>query len=119
MFRLKDECSSINTILDQVKYRSDWIKYQEAQRRKEEEELEKERGRCECVISFIHSEEIITLIRSTDLCARGLVAQGETIFVITNVALDGLVVSVLASGPKVRGFNPGRGRWIFKGDKNP
>jgi hypothetical protein len=27
-----------------VKYRSEWIKYQEAQRRKEEEELEKERG---------------------------------------------------------------------------
>jgi hypothetical protein len=25
--------------------------------------------------------------------------------------------SVLASGPKVRGFKPGRGRWIFKGDK--
>lgn len=43
MFRLKEECSSINTILDQVKYRSEWIKYQEAQRRKEEEELEKER----------------------------------------------------------------------------
>jgi len=45
MFRLKEECSSINIILDQVKYRSEWIKYQEAQRRKEEEELEKERGR--------------------------------------------------------------------------
>jgi hypothetical protein len=34
--------------------------------------------------------------------------------------LGGLVVSVLATGPKVRGFDPGRGRWIFfKGDKNP
>jgi splicing factor 3A subunit 1 len=54
MFRLKEECSSINTILDQVKYRSEWIKYQEAQRRKEEEELEKERGRlvCFCFCSF-------------------------------------------------------------------
>jgi hypothetical protein len=29
------------------------------------------------------------------------------------------VVSVLATGPKVRGFDPDRGRWIFKGDKNP
>jgi hypothetical protein len=29
------------------------------------------------------------------------------------------VVSVLATGPKVRGFNPGRSRWVFKGDKNP
>jgi hypothetical protein len=35
------------------------------------------------------------------------------------VALGGLVVSVLATEPKVCGFNPGRGRWIFKGDKNP
>jgi hypothetical protein len=26
---------------------------------------------------------------------------------------------VLATRPKVRGFKPGRGRWIFKGDKNP
>jgi hypothetical protein len=28
------------------------------------------------------------------------------------VALGGLVVSVLDTGPKVRGFKPGRGRWI-------
>jgi hypothetical protein len=28
------------------------------------------------------------------------------------VALGGLVVSVLATGPKVRGFKPGRGRWM-------
>jgi hypothetical protein len=34
-------------------------------------------------------------------------------------ALGGLVVSVLATGSKVRGFDPDRGRWIFKGDKNP
>jgi hypothetical protein len=27
--------------------------------------------------------------------------------------------SVLDTGPKVRGFKPGRRRWIFKGDKNP
>jgi hypothetical protein len=33
------------------------------------------------------------------------------------VDLGGLVVSVLATGPKVRGFDPNR--WIFKGDKNP
>jgi hypothetical protein len=33
--------------------------------------------------------------------------------------VGGLVVSVLATGPKVRGFDPDRGRWIFKGDKNP
>jgi hypothetical protein len=35
------------------------------------------------------------------------------------VDLGGLVVSMLATGPKVRGFDPDRGRWIFKGDKNP
>jgi hypothetical protein len=29
------------------------------------------------------------------------------------------VVSVLATGPKVRGFDPDRCRGIFKGDKNP
>jgi hypothetical protein len=29
------------------------------------------------------------------------------------------VVNVLATGPKVRGFDPDRGRWIFKGDKSP
>jgi hypothetical protein len=34
-----------------------------------------------------------------------------------DVALGGLVVSVLATGPKVRGFDPDLGRWIFKGDK--
>jgi hypothetical protein len=42
-----------------------------------------------------------------------------TVRIPTMVVLGGLVVSVLATGPKVRGFNPGRGRWIFKGDKNP
>jgi hypothetical protein len=30
------------------------------------------------------------------------------------VALGGIVVSVLATGPKVRGFKPGRGRWILR-----
>jgi hypothetical protein len=30
------------------------------------------------------------------------------------VDLGRLVVSVLATGPHVRGFDPDRGRWIFK-----
>jgi hypothetical protein len=30
-----------------------------------------------------------------------------------DVALGGLVVSVLATGPKVRGLKPGRERWIL------
>jgi hypothetical protein len=29
------------------------------------------------------------------------------------------MVSMFAIGPKVRGFKPGLGRWIIKGDKNP
>jgi hypothetical protein len=41
------------------------------------------------------------------------------LFIYLLRALYGLVVSVLATGPKVRGFDPDRGRWIFKGDKNP
>jgi hypothetical protein len=35
------------------------------------------------------------------------------------VGLGDVLVIVIAIGPKVRGFNPGRGRWIFKGDNNP
>ena len=41
--RLRDEGSNMDKILEQVKYRAEWLKYQEAQRRKEEEELERER----------------------------------------------------------------------------
>jgi hypothetical protein len=35
------------------------------------------------------------------------------------VGLDALVVIVLATGAKVRGFKPGRGLWTFEGDKYP
>jgi hypothetical protein len=35
-----------------------------------------------------------------------------------SVVVGGIVVNVLATGPKVCGFKLGRGRWIFKGDKN-
>jgi hypothetical protein len=38
---------------------------------------------------------------------------------LDSVDLGGLVVSMLTTGPKVRGFDPDRRRWIFKGDKNP
>jgi hypothetical protein len=31
-----------------------------------------------------------------------------------DAALGGVVVSVLATGPKVRGFKSGRGRWILR-----
>jgi hypothetical protein len=36
-----------------------------------------------------------------------------------SVALGGLVVNVLATGPKFRRFKPGRGKLIFKGVKIP
>jgi hypothetical protein len=35
------------------------------------------------------------------------------------VVLGGERVSLLATGPKVRGFKAGRRRLIFKGDSNP
>lgn len=41
--RLRHEAFNMDKILEQVKYRAEWLKYQEAQRRKEEEELERER----------------------------------------------------------------------------
>jgi hypothetical protein len=40
-------------------------------------------------------------------------------YCIGHVVLGGVMTTVLAIGPKVCGFNPGRGRRIFKGDKNP
>jgi hypothetical protein len=33
-----------------------------------------------------------------------------------HVELGGLMIIVIATGPKVRCFKPGQGRWIFKGD---
>jgi hypothetical protein len=39
---------------------------------------------------------------------------GEGVVKRSSVALGGVVVSVLTTGPKVRGFKPGRGRWILR-----
>ncbi|CAH1990542.1 unnamed protein product [Acanthoscelides obtectus] len=41
--KLRDEAKSARAVLDQVKYRAEWHKYQEAQKAKEEEILERER----------------------------------------------------------------------------
>jgi hypothetical protein len=43
----------------------------------------------------------------------GYVPYLETIYNM-QVALGGLLVSTLATGPKVRGFKPGRDRWILR-----
>lgn len=42
--KLRDEVKSSQTVLDQVKYRAEYQKYQEAQKAKEEEILERERS---------------------------------------------------------------------------
>jgi hypothetical protein len=42
------------------------------------------------------------------------------IYILCHVVFPGgLMVIVVAIGPKVGGFKPGRERWIFKVDKNP
>lgn len=50
MERLKTESAmgknSSNLVLEQVKYRANWQKHQEAQKRREEEKIERERGDC-------------------------------------------------------------------------
>jgi hypothetical protein len=42
--RLRDEAKSAKAVLEQVKYRAEWLRYQEAQKAKQEEILERERG---------------------------------------------------------------------------
>jgi hypothetical protein len=36
---------------------------------------------------------------------------------VQTVTLGGQVISMLAAGPKDRGFKPSQERWIFKGSK--
>ncbi|XP_052784621.1 splicing factor 3A subunit 1-like [Mya arenaria] len=43
LVKLSKDCEDQQNVLDQVKYRVDWAKFQEAQRRKEEEAIERER----------------------------------------------------------------------------
>jgi hypothetical protein len=54
---------------------------------------------------------------------RSLVKTGTVHLLNTNYlrafAFSCQLVIVLAIGRKVRGFRPGRGRWIFNSDKNP
>ena len=42
--RLRDEAKSAKSVLEQVKYRAEWLRYQEQQKAKQEEILERERG---------------------------------------------------------------------------
>lgn len=44
MPKVRKEADNAKVILDQVKYRVDWAKFQEREKAKEEEAKEKERG---------------------------------------------------------------------------
>jgi hypothetical protein len=50
---------------------------------------------------------------------RGIFRKLDIIYDLSSLDDKSKSPSVLATGPKVRGFDPDRGRWIFKGDKNP
>jgi hypothetical protein len=56
---------------------------------------------------------LFTVFHATSQCL--FVNVGNNVF----LAPGGLVVSVLITRHKIGGFKPGRGRWIFKGNKNP
>ncbi len=47
--KLRKEAEQPSYVLDQVRYRVEWAKFQEREKRKEEEALERERGECQCV----------------------------------------------------------------------
>jgi hypothetical protein len=63
------------------------------------------------VVFFISILERVYLIRKVPVSNRKELSP----FV---VVLSGLVVVMLATGPKVCRFKPGCGQWVFKGDKN-
>lgn len=51
--RLREEAKSSQSVFDQVKYRAEWLRYQEQQKAKQEEILERERGNfCEFFTIF-------------------------------------------------------------------
>jgi hypothetical protein len=43
------------------------------------------------------------------VCSHGIVSDSSTLTKVVNSHLGGVIVSVLAIGPKVREFKPGRG----------
>lgn len=59
--RLKDESKSMKAVLEQVKYRAEWQKYQEQQKAREEEILERERG------TYIHQNATNIIFIKTHL----------------------------------------------------
>lgn len=63
---LREEIVNMNNVLEHVKYRAEWQKYQEAQRRKEEEVLERERG----IYLFSNFWYLINVTYSVYSCIR-------------------------------------------------
>jgi hypothetical protein len=68
------------------------------------------------------TEKTLTHLPEIELRSPGRPARSQTLYRLTtfqgtyrstSVVLGGLVVSVLAGGPKVRGFKPGKGRSIL------
>ena len=64
--------------------------------------------------SIVYNTDV-TFVRNGDLIPSKLThdilyLHNYIFLYFTRVALGGLVVSVLATGPKVRGFDPDRGR---------
>jgi hypothetical protein len=85
-----------------------------------------------CSLVAIYRRFIPLKHRPSSTRVQGTTSQKTAIFIhftqvqiicqylrILVVVLGGLVIIVLAIGPKVSGFKAGRGRWIFKDDKNP
>lgn len=52
MQRLKEEGSNPQIILDEVKYRADWQRHQEAQKRREEMIIERERSKYLVLLAY-------------------------------------------------------------------
>jgi hypothetical protein len=53
------------------------------------------------------------------LACSALKGSHQSVLRRLRVVLGGLMVIVLGIGSKVRRLKPGRGQWIFKGDRNP
>ena len=64
---------------------------------------------------------VVAYFQHTDLTcmSNALFRFSDTSNPNLEVDPDGPVVIILASGSEVRGFDPGRGRWIFSECKNP
>jgi hypothetical protein len=68
------------------------------------------------ISSLLQTISLYPIVLIDILCDSG---EGKWASNYMLVLLDGVMVIVLAIGPKVHGFKIGQERWISKGDKNP